>query len=87
MKYYTLLLQQRPLIDLCDKESKCALHFAAEISNEKLVQRLLQTSERIEANDCYRRSPLPRAVENLHAGTICSLVQAGARVKIINNKH
>ena len=91
MKQHTrsvdLLLQQGASIDLCDRESKCALHFAAEFGNQKLVQRLLQISEMIEAKDCHGRSPLLCAVENLHAGVIHSLVQAGARVNIVNNRH
>ncbi|KAJ5826584.1 ankyrin [Penicillium robsamsonii] len=82
-----LLLQQGASTDLCDKESKCAIHFAAEIGNEALVQRLLQNSEMIEAKDRHGRSPLLCAVENLHAGVIHSLVQAGAQVNVFNNMH
>ncbi|KAL4789263.1 ankyrin [Aspergillus venezuelensis] len=56
-------------------------------SLQKLVQQLIQISEMIEANDCHGRSPLLCAVENLQAGVIHSLVQAGARVNVVNNKH
>ncbi|OQD86803.1 hypothetical protein PENANT_c007G02642 [Penicillium antarcticum] len=91
MKQHTssveLLLQQGASIDLCDKESKCAIHFAAEIGNEALVQRLLQNSEMIEAKDRHGRSPLLCAVDNLQAEVIHSLVQAGARVNVVNNMH
>lgn len=90
MKQHTrsvdFLLQQGASINLCDKETKSAFHFAAEIGNQELVQRFLQISERIEAKDCHGRSPLLCAVENLQVGVIHSLVQAGAQVNVVNTK-
>ncbi|EED20926.1 ankyrin 2,3/unc44, putative [Talaromyces stipitatus ATCC 10500] len=82
-----LLLRQGANPDVQDNKSRLALHFAAEVGNENLVQLFARTPKSLEAKDVYGQSPLLIAVENMHAATIYRLVDAGAHIHTFNNMH
>ncbi|KAJ6111441.1 hypothetical protein N7523_007502 [Penicillium sp. IBT 18751x] len=86
-EFVEALLEYGADVDLCDDELKCALHFAAELGSEQVVSMLLGISQKLEAQDCEGQTPLLCAVENLQAGSVYTLVKAGAQAKVINDKH